>query len=199
MFQLFESIRIFDGVPGLIEFHQRRMDYSYRLLYDKPNPFFLSDIIIKENTRLKKLVKLKVSYSEENYTCDFFLYNRRIINSIKCVDVGKYNYNLKYTDRSFINGLRDKNNCYDDILMIKNDFVTDTSYCNIIFYDGDNWYVPLEPLFKGVQREFLIHKKLIKELRIRLKDISKFESFKLVNSMITFSDSEVRSTKKIHF
>ena len=70
------------------------------------------------------------------------------------------NYDLKYFDRKIFDDLK-KNIKADDILIIKNGFITDTSIANILFFDGKKWITPKKPLLKGTVRERLLRMKLI--------------------------------------
>ena len=51
----------------------------------------------------------------------------------------------------------------DDILIVKNGLLTDTSIANIALYDGNDWYTPLHPLLKGTKRAELLDKGVLKE------------------------------------
>ena len=55
----------------------------------------------------------------------------------------------------------------DDILIVKNGLLTDTSIANIALYDGNDWYTPLHPLLKGTKRAELLDKGVLKEKEIK--------------------------------
>ena len=57
----------------------------------------------------------------------------------------------------------------DDILIVKNGLLTDTSIANIALYDGNDWYTPLHPLLKGTKRAELLDKGVLKEKEIKIK------------------------------
>ncbi|MDG2396320.1 MAG: aminotransferase class IV [Flavobacteriaceae bacterium] len=197
MFPLFESIRIKDGKGFLLEYHQLRMDFSYKKYYNKKNPWRLDFILKSLKVPIKGIYKLRIKYSELFYKCDFVKYKCLKIHSLKCIDIGDYEYSLKYVDRAFIEKKYKMKSEYDDILMIRNGFITDTSYCNIILSDGSNWFTPENPLLKGIQRENLLNKNKIFEREIRKSEIYLYREFVLVNSMIKFDDFKPISIKKI--
>ena len=86
-----------------------------------------------------------------------------------------------------------------DILIVKNNLVSDTSFSNIAFFDGNNWFTPSLPLLKGTKRELLIYNGLLNVIDIKVTDIKKnFKSFCLINSMINLSDF-VLPIENIHF
>ena len=105
---------------------------------------------------------------------------------------------LKYTDRSIIDKNYKLKSLSDDILIIKNGFVTDSSYCNIVFFDGLSWVTPKYPLLKGVQRNFLLKNKIIFKKKIKVSDISKYKSFVLINSMTEFNTNDAVNINKIN-
>ena len=75
--------------------------------------------------------------------------------------------------------------------MTTNGFLTDTSYCNILLFDGTDWITPENPLYKGVQRECLLDEKIIKVGEIHERDLNNYEFFMLVNAMFVFKEKVV--------
>ena len=62
-------------------------------------------------------------------------------------------YPYKYTDRDNINRLIELRGDCDDILIIKNGMVTDSSYANVVFRDlNGNWVTPSTFLLPGTIR-----------------------------------------------
>ncbi len=76
------------------------------------------------------------------------------------------------------------------MLLVKQGFITDSSYCNIAFREGDQWFTPDKPLLNGVQRQYLLDQEIIRKQEIRLTDLSKFSSFKLFNAMIDWQTAQ---------
>ena len=194
MFPLFESICIEDYKLKKLELHQKRMDNSYLKYFKTKNKWSIKKIFHSLKIQSNHKYKLKINYSDIEYEIRLEKYSKNKIKSLKCVELNNYSYDLKYTDRSVINRL--KSFC-DDILIIKNGLVTDSSYCNIVFFDGLRWVTPKQPLLKGVQRNFLLTKKKIFEKKIYVNQISKYKSFVLINSMIEFNITDAINTNKI--
>ncbi len=92
--------------------------------------------------------------------------------------------------------LQEKGEC-DDILILKNGKVTDTSIANIVFFDGNKWYTPEFPLLNGTTRERLVSEKKIILRDITFKQIKSFEGFRLINSMIDFENQELININSI--
>tara|TARA_B110000263_G_scaffold247193_1_gene259580 strand:+ start:491 stop:1090 length:600 start_codon:yes stop_codon:yes gene_type:complete len=193
MYPLFESIRIENGVIFLIEYHQKRMDKSFNIFYKKINPWNLKRIALSQKIPLFGLYKLRIKYSDFDFKSEIIAYKKKKIETLKCVEVNDYKYPLKLCDRKSIIAFYKMRLDCDDILMIKDGLLTDTSYCNIILFNGNNWVTPESPIFEGVQRQKLLnHNKIIKS-KISVADIKNFKKFKLINAMIKFEDFVSRS------
>ena len=81
---------------------------------------------------------------------------RRIIGSLQLVDADDFDYSHKFADRSRFD-LLSKNIEADDILIVKNGFLTDTTYANIVFKDKtEHWFTPSTPLLAGTKRAQLL-------------------------------------------
>ena len=97
-------------------------------------------------------------------------------------------YSHKYINRKRLEKLfSQKGNC-DDILIVKNGLITDTSFANILFYNGIEWLSPANPLLKGTQRQFLLETEQIITAEIRPSDLKYFKKARLVNAMMRFED-----------
>ena len=85
----------------------------------------------------------------------------------------------------------------DDILIVKNGWVTDSSYANLIFKLGDKWITPASYLLNGTMRQQLIERGEIQCEPISLVDIGKFANVKLINSMVGMNGPEIEMTNVI--
>jgi 4-amino-4-deoxychorismate lyase len=82
----------------------------------------------------------------------------------------------------------DKKGLADDVLIVKNGWITDTSFANILFFDGKRWLTPEKPLLKGTQRENLLRQGLIFQANISPASLPDFSKARLINAMIRFED-----------
>ena len=71
----------------------------------------------------------------------------------------------------------------DDILIVMNGLITDTSLSNLVFYNGATWVTPKKPLLKGTCRERLLEEGQITECDIHVNEINRFIGCKLINAM----------------
>jgi 4-amino-4-deoxychorismate lyase len=185
MYQLFETIRIINGVPVNLYLHNERMNRSRKVIFGKKDHLNLEEYI-KVPTDLKDgITKCRIIYSESVISVEFTDYIPTDVKTFKKVDAGTIEYDHKYLDRSRLISLIDRS-VADDILIIRNDCVTDTSYTNIVFTDSKRWITPDTPLLPGTMREYLLHNGTICQERITIDDIFQFTHFKLINAMLGF-------------
>jgi 4-amino-4-deoxychorismate lyase len=97
-------------------------------------------------------------------------------------------YRHKFADRSEIHKLFEKRGNADDILIVKYGQITDTSYANIILFDGKNWLTPSKPMLQGTQRAKLLAEMKIIPASITPVNLPRFSKARLINAMIRFED-----------
>jgi len=191
MSQLFETIKIFNGKIFNLQYHNRRMNNSRRILFGLKTEFDLSQFIVIPEKFKNGLIKCKVIYSDEIESVEFSEYHIKNINSLKVVECNDLVYDHKFLNRDKLEELKRINTKSDsqEILIVKNGFITDTTYSNVVLSDGTKWFTPSTPLLKGTKRTSLIDKGVIHEEEIGLKDLKKFSYLKLINAMIDLDES----------
>ena len=185
MCQLFETIKINGGEPQNLSLHDERMNRSRRKLFGDNDLLKLSDYITVPDANKDGITRCRVIYAISVNSIEFSPYIPANIRTLKIVDAGTLVYDYKYLDRSRLTALIDKR-AADDILIIRNGYVTDASFSNIVFTDGERWITPETPLLHGTMRELLLRKGVIKMDRITINDLSLFTHFKLINAMLGF-------------
>lgn len=198
MYQLVETIKINNGTPENLEFHYRRMKKALSELYGIRKCFDLNAILKVPYNLSAEIVKCRIVYDTEIRETTFQPYVIRPVNSLRLVEDNEIEYRYKYADRSTLEALFEKRGSCDDILIIKDGFVTDTYYANIVFRstDGD-WVTPESCLLKGTRRTSLLKKKLIKEAVIRVSDLNKYTEARLINAMIEICDTDGISIRNL--
>ena len=195
MSRLIESINLESGRFLRLHYHQSRVDRSLKDLFQLKNAVNLTAEIAKHPYSKTGLFKCRILYEKQVESVEFIPYEIRKIESLKVVYDNDIEYSYKYEDRSAIDALFDQRQFCDDVLIVKNGFVTDSSFSNIIFFDGYNWITPKTPLLKGTMRQFLIDAAEIKEQSVSVQDIPSFKSFRLINSMVGFDGPEIEVSK----
>ncbi len=180
---LFESIRIEDGVPQHLEWHERRMNRSIMEVWGSSINVKLADLVVVPPEHIHGLVKCNIRYGPEIREIIFQFYKKRIIRSLRLIECDTIDYHLKYLDRGGLNALFHLRNGCDEIIIVNEGFLTDTSVSNIIFHDGKKWVTPARPLLRGTCCERLIEEGFLTEQDIMAGDIGKFTGCKLINAM----------------
>ena len=198
MYQLVETIKINNGTPENLEFHDSRMKKSLSDLFGIRKGFDLNAILKVPYKLSGGIVKCRIVYDTEIRETTFQPYVIRPVNSLRLVEDNEIDYRYKYADRSSLDALFEKRGSCDDILIIKNGYVTDTYYANIVFKSTDGgWVTPESCLLKGTRRTCLLEKNLIRETVIRVSDLTNFNEARLINAMIDICDTDGISIRNL--
>jgi 4-amino-4-deoxychorismate lyase len=197
MCQFFETIKCEDGKLFNLKWHNFRFNRVCKEHLGNSSEIDLNEIItIPENCE-KGLFRCRVEYSKTIDKVEFIQHQYRKIESLKIIDADNIDYQFKYSDREKLNNLFEKRGDCDDILIIKNGCITDSSTANCIFYDGQKWYTPNTPLLPGTQRAKLIYEAKIEVCRITPTTISKYKKVGLINAMWDFDNMPIIEIDKI--
>lgn len=181
---LFETIRIVDGIIQNADLHIERINRSRAELKLSTEQITNLDFIEIPEIYRQGLVKCRFSYDKQFDTPTFEFYTARTINTLQLVNADDIRYDYKFTDREAILNLKHKNAHADEILIIKHGFVTDTSFSNIVLYNGTKWITPSNPLLPGTMRNYLLKNKKISDAFIRTSDLQHYKRIMLINAML---------------
>jgi 4-amino-4-deoxychorismate lyase len=187
---LVETIKIVDGKLQNIYFHNERMIRTLYMIFGVRKDQNLENIINVPDHANTGTFKCRVLYDDRSIRIEFSQYTIRKVNSLRLIDGIDISYPYKYADRTLINRLFEMRGDCDDIIIVKNGMVTDSSYSNLVFrnINGD-WITPVNFLLPGTKRAFLIKEKIITEGTIYITDLEKFTEVRLINAMINLEDS----------
>ncbi|AXK48025.1 branched-chain amino acid aminotransferase [Aliarcobacter trophiarum LMG 25534] len=174
----FETIKCNDFEIFNLKYHQKRVAKTIGKNLN------LQEYI---NPISNETLRCKVIYNEnEILDVQYFPYKRREIRSFKVVFDDTLNYSKKYLNREKLDELFLKKDSCDEIIIVKNGIVTDTSIANIaIFYDGV-WITSKNCLLEGTSRARLLEQKEIFEKDISLDMLKNSSKIALMNAMIGF-------------
>lgn len=196
MSHLLETIRIEDGCPQGLSRHEERMNRSRRELFGFSEPISLTEYLTVPENALSGIFRCRVIYEKEIARIEFHPYSPAVIRSLLLTDAGELEYSHKYENREAINALIDKSKA-DDILIVRDGLVTDSSFANVAFRRDDVWVTPDTPLLRGTMRHHLILQGIVTEERITVGDIRKYSHFRLINAMLGFSGPQI-PVRNIH-
>lgn len=197
---LIESIKYENGKFANLDLHQNRMNISRKKLFSSSNNIDLFSALSRKTSSYLKdnqLYKCRVVYEDEIKKIDFIPYSRPLIKTLKLVYDNDIDYRFKYEDRSQLSLLfAQRENC-DDILVVKNNLICDSYFCNIVLFNGKQWLTPEKPLLKGVQRQYLIDNEIIQTANISYDDLKYFSKVRLINAMLDFETAREISIQNI--
>lgn len=189
MSQFIESIRVVDGVIENLMHHQLRVDSTLKAFGAIENSIVLNTILAKIDIPNKGLYKLRISYGlDGNYQIRWLPYQFKTIASFALVAIQEQEYAFKFENRDWINKALMQSG-KEEMIMHHQGWIKDSSYANIVFYDGINWVTPEAPLLAGTQRAKLIQEGVIQTGPIHIEAIPAFQSFKLINAMLVWEDT----------
>jgi 4-amino-4-deoxychorismate lyase len=188
---LLETIRLQEGrllhLPG----HQYRMDRTLKALSGIKCRIDLAGSLRIPEDKMEGRFKVRVLYRENLEKIEILPYSIRPVKRLQLVDAGQLTYPFKYADRSGLQHLFDQRTYGDDILLVRNGYITDTSYANVALFDGHKWYTPARPLLAGTARARLLKDKVIDLADIKRQDLPDFQQSRLINAMMNWEEGPV--------
>ena len=191
MCRFIESIQLNDNEFKCLDLHQERIRLAMADYYPGVKTFDLTDTLSKSPFPSKGCFKCRIVYDTKIRLLEFIPYVKREIHSLRLVEVDIESVPYKKEDRSLMNAAFALRGDCDDIIMVKNGLLTDTSYTNIAFFDGTYWYTPRLPLVYGIKRSQLIKEGQLIEKDITVVDLVNFNRVSLFNAMNEFGSIEL--------
>ncbi|MCF2690835.1 aminotransferase class IV [Bacteroides fragilis] len=189
MCQCIETIHIGRGIIYNLDYHTNRMNRTRAVFWPEQPALELSKYLYPVSS--EGVMKCRVIYGREIEEITYTSYQIRPVHSLQIVYSDDIDYTYKSTDRSVINELFARRQEQDDILIVKNGLLTDTSIGNIALFDGNEWYTPKQPLLKGTRRASLLAMNLIKEKEITVERLFEYSQICLFNAMIDFGKIKI--------
>lgn len=187
MSQFIESIKIEDKKIFLLDLHQKRVDDTFAH-FGKESSINLAEIFKNLEHDEDGLYKLRISYDlDKNFTTQLIPYAISEISNFQLVVNNIYDYSFKFEDRKELEKMLRQAKS-SEIIIVKNNHITDTSFSNLLFKKGKEWFTPSTYLLNGVQRQYLLKNKKIKEAEITLQNIAEYSHFQIINAMNDFDD-----------
>jgi 4-amino-4-deoxychorismate lyase len=187
MSQFIESIKVEDQEIFLLDLHQKRVNQTFAH-FGKEGSIDLAKIYKNLQHDEDGLFKLRISYDlDKKVRTQMIPYAIPEIHSFQLVENNSFDYSFKFEDRKELEKMKMKSKA-EEIIIVKNNHITDTSFSNLLFLKGKDWFTPTSYLLNGVQRQNLLKHKKIKETEITLQNIKQFTHFQLINALNDFDD-----------
>lgn len=196
MSQFIESIKIENQKPFLLDYHQKRVDETF-LYFGKEDSLDLNKIFQSLEHDEDGLYKLRIVYNlDKKFRTQLIPYVFSKTHDFQLVENNHMDYSFKLEDRKVFETMKARARA-DEIIIVKNNHITDTSFANLLFLKDKEWFTPTSYLLNGVQRQHLLKTKKIKEIEITLENIKDFSHFQIINSMNTNDNDFVYPIEKI--
>lgn len=196
MFRFIETIRVENGIASLLERHQRRMELTFEA-FQKENSIDLKEVIHTLEVPSNGLFKWRLLYDlDGNFSSELLPYQVFKFKDFQLVSGDDVDYHFKYEDRMVLNQLKAQAEA-QEIIIVKHGKITDTSFSNLLFKKGEHWFTPKSFLLNGVQRQYLLDEKKIREVEITLDNIAEFSHFQLINAMNRMNERTIYPIENI--
>lgn len=198
-----EAIKLKDGIYYNIQYHQERIDRTLR--HFGLSSFNLYEVLSAQAAPPYGLYKCRVEYGgsmRNGKDCpiyikvEFIEYTIPSPKQVKLVEDNEIVYSYKSINRKRLNLLKESSQC-DEIIIIKNNKVTDSSAANLVFEHDGRFFTPNSYLLPGTKRQFLLDTNKITECTISLDDILFYDRAYVISSMIDIEDEVCVDTRDL--
>lgn len=172
-----------------MDYHEKRCLLSRQKLFGHTTDSWrLTDFIELPEYLDNGIYKCRIVYAHTVQSVSFVPYAISNIARIKIIHDDEVSYDKKYLQRPHLDDLFTKKENADEIIIIKNNYVTDAYYYNIIFEKADKLYTSDTPLLLGTKRQYLIDQKLVNVIPIHYNDIFTFDRIHLINALVDIGE-----------
>jgi len=184
---LFESIKVVNREFRHLDYHQARVDRSMEHNFSHAPRVDLSAIPVPPKLA-SGTHKCRVIYGNKIESIEFQPYRPKQVKRIKMVEADSLEYPYKYLDRAVFQEILNRVPDFDEVIIIRNGLLTDTSYTNLAFLSGSTWHTPANPLLPGTCRQRLIDSGKLLEAAITMSDLKEFTRISLINAILDLDD-----------
>jgi len=190
--QLFETIKIENGIAHNLPYHNARLNKSRKELFGKQDTIEIEDLL--ENIPPLGLYKAKVIYDTDITHISYTIYRAKKIEHLYLIE-SAISYPYKYLSRDTLDTLLLPYKSSEEIIIVQEGLLTDTTIANIALRKNNIWYTPINPLLPGTTRSRLLDEGKIHCRDIPESEIIQYDGLALMNAMIGFYEIDITSIK----
>ena len=179
---LLETIKIEEGNIHNFYYHQQRLNNTLQSLFNTSTQLNLEEHI---KAPPRGCYRCRILYTDKIHSVEYIPYTPKSISILHIIEAD-ITYPYKYANRTALDILKTQLPSSDEILILKDGYLTDTSIANVALYDGKTWYTPKDPLLAGTMRKKLLTEGHIKTKEIKEENLSEYTQVALMNAMIGF-------------
>lgn len=184
MYRFIESIRLENHRLQHLDWHNKRLNETRRHFFPSAAEIDLHDHLVLPTNLDDAVYKCRIVYNEQIIEVTFQPYVPKRLQTLRLVTDDYADYSYKFENRAKLELLLTQKGEADDILIVRDNCITDTSYSNIALFDGLHWYTPDTYLLNGTCRQRLLAEGILRETRITLHDLARFEEIRPINAML---------------
>ncbi len=199
MCQFIETICYKNGVFERIELHNDRLNRTRNHFFDNQLAIDLSDHLSIPLDLIHSTVKCTITYGEKIQHISYSSYQIRAVHSLKMIENNSIDYTFKSSNREQLEAMFLLKGDCDDILIVKNGYLTDSSYANLILLRENRWYSMQNPLLLGTRLQSYLIEKLVTPTLVTPNDLHLFSEARIINAMISIDDSPIIPVQNIRY
>jgi 4-amino-4-deoxychorismate lyase len=184
MCRFIETIKIQNHECQHIEWHNKRLNETRRHFFGRLPYIDLNEVLLIPENVADSICKCRILYNERILSIEYAPYAPKPIHSLRLVEANHLSYAFKGENRQALERLLAEKGEADDILIVKNGFITDTSFSNVILLRENTWYTPSTYLLNGTCRQRLLAEGKISEVVIKEKNLEDYSEIRLINAML---------------
>lgn len=170
-----------------LRFKETQMQHFGVIVYPSLKNFINRNI--PEDWIEEQVYKVRVVYSEKYIAIEFQPYQKKKIERLYLVENNHIDYSFKYLNRQDLDNMKLPFDPNEEIVIVKDGLLTDTTFTNIALYNGLYWETPATPLLEGTQRANLLDQNTIKPSDINIQDLYKYSHIRLFNAMVDWDEA----------
>jgi 4-amino-4-deoxychorismate lyase len=178
-----ETIKIEKRHPKNIIYHNQRLNRTRRDFFGLKDEIDILDFIPQVSD--EKLYRLRLIYSKDVEKVELIPYKKRIPKSFRLINFEE-NYSYKFLDRTPLESLKRESIDVDEIILLKDGMLGDTTIANIALLIDGEWFTPACPILKGTTRARFLKEGLIKAKNLYPEDLKRAKKLALLNAMVEF-------------
>lgn len=199
MCRFIETICFEKGNFQRIELHNERFNLTRKHFFGMQDGLRLELLLSIPEHLMGQTVKCTITYGSEIENIEYAAYHIRTVKSLLLINDDTIDYAFKYYDRTRITTLYHKKSQCDDILIVKNGLITDTSYANIVFLKDKQWYSPQNPLLGGTRLSSYLLTGQVSPALLHPDDLKLFSEARIINAMISIENAPVIAIENINW
>jgi 4-amino-4-deoxychorismate lyase len=184
MYRFIESIKVQHRGFQHMEWHNKRFNETRRVFFPSLPEVDLAKMLVLPETIDEGIYKCRVVYGLEIEEVTYQPYRMPCVRSLRLVDDKMMDYSYKYEDRDGLQKLLTLKGDADDILIVRDGCIVDTSYSNVALFDGSHWYTPETFLLNGTCRQRLLAEGILREAPVTLQNLFCYEEVRPINAML---------------